>query len=380
VGAVMDVTAATRAEAELRRSEAYLAEAQRLSHTGSWAQNLLPGDAGYWSAEAYRIFGLDPDHPPSLSPQEMLARVHPEDAPRVEALVQQAIREKTDFEADCRTLLPDGSTRYIHAVGHPVVNPSGEVVELVGTVMDVTEHKRAERAVRRARERMLEARFAAVLDERTRLARDIHDTLLQGFTGVALKLLAGINQVTGPPTTIAALRDVVGLAQRTLADARRAVWDLRAPTLAGGDFPAAVRAAAEDGVRGSGLTLEYEVEGSPRPVDSDVEAVVARVAQEAIANIVKHAAARSVRIGLAFEPRGLRLSVADDGRGFAVDPDFRTYSGHWGLLGMRERASQIRGRLSVRSAPGQGTEIVLLVPYTIRRRSRRRSEPLSPAP
>ena len=169
------------------------------------------------------------------------------------------------------------------------------IVEFMGVVMDVTDRKRAERALRRARERALEARFAAVLEERTRLARDIHDTLLQGFTGIALKLVAAINRVTEPPESVVALRDLVGLAQQTLTDARRAVWDLRSPALAGGDFPAALRTAAEDCVRGTKLELEYDVGGPPRPVDPDVEAVVVRVAQEAIANVVKHADARTVR-------------------------------------------------------------------------------------
>ncbi len=101
-------------------------------------------------------------------------------------------------------------------------------------------------------------------------------------------------------------------------------------------------------------------------MDPDVEAVVIRVAQEAITNVVKHAAARTVRVRLSFEPRRIRLSVTDDGRGFAVASDFQAYGGHWGLLGMRERASQVRGKLSLRSTPGLGTEVVLLVPYVVK--------------
>jgi signal transduction histidine kinase len=96
---------------------------------------------------------------------------------------------------------------------------------------------------------------------------------------------------------------------------------------------------------------------------------VVRVAQEAVTNVVKHAQARTVRVRLSFETRRLRLSVIDDGRGFTVETDFHAYGGHWGLLGMRERASQIRGKLSLRSTPGHGTELVLLVPYSVRRSS-----------
>jgi len=100
------------------------------------------------------------------------------------------------------------------------------------------------------------------------------------------------------------------------------------------------------------------------------------VVQEAITNVVKHATARTVRVGVAFGTQGVRLSVVDDGRGFDVESNLQAFGGHWGLLGMRERATQVRGKLSVRSTPGEGTEVVLLVPYATRGGAR----PLSPAP
>jgi len=348
----------------VRASEAALAEAQRLSHTGSWSRNLVHPEKSYWSVEGYRLFGLDPSGGvPSL--EEMRDLFHPEDLPRMVELMQRAMREKTGFEAEYRVVLPDKSIRYIHAVGHPVVGGSGEVVELVGTNMDVTERKRAERAVRRARDRLLQARFAAMLEERTRIAREMHDTLLQGFTGIALQLVAVAHRVSAPRETVTALDELIALAQKTLKDARQAVWDMRSPVPRGDDFPAALRAAGEESLRGAGITLDYTVEGVPHPLDPEVEAVVFRVEQEAIANVVKHSAAQTVRLGLSYGERSLRLSIKDDGRGFAVEPDFHAYGGHWGLLGMWERVSQIRGKLSVRSAPGQGSEIVIRVPYTM---------------
>jgi len=365
-GSVVDRYLRTLA-AEHRRvlaSEAALAEAQRLSHTGSFTRNLLRPEEGSWSAEWYRIFGLDPSSgPPSL--QKMRDLIHPEDAARVEELVRQALQEKTDFEAEYRVVLPDGSIRHIHGVSHPVVDVSGEVVEFMGTIMDVTERKRAERAVRRARNRLLQARFAAMIEERTRIAREMHDTLLQGFTGIALQLVAATHRVSRPPETVAALQDLIALAQKTLTDARQAVWDMRAPALPGGDFSATLRAAAEDSLRGAGITLDYTVEGAPRALDPEVEAVVVRVEQEAIANVVKHSAAHTVQLRLSYGARAMRLSVNDDGRGFTVEPDFHAYSGHWGLLGMWERAGHIRAKLSVRSAPGHGSEVAIRVPYAI---------------
>src|SRR6185437_160742 len=131
-----------------------------------------------------------------------------------------------------------------------------------------------------------------------------------------------------------------------LEDARHAVWDIRSPSLASEDFATALRSSAEDRLHGTGVNLELGIEGTPRPLDSAVEATVLRVVQEAVANVVKHAAAKRVQIILGYQAKGIRLSVIDDGRGFVMEPDGGTYGGHWGLLGMRERTSQIRGELS----------------------------------
>jgi PAS domain S-box-containing protein len=176
-----DITQRKRAEEALQRSEGYLAEAQKLTHTGSWAVRVpqmenAQGDAGqelaalprfgwnasYWSEEMYRIFGLDPDPtPPSY--MEVVRRLHPEDARNHTPVVEQAIRDRTDFETDYRLLLPKGAAKYIHVVGHPVVNASGDVIELVGTAMDVTEQHEARAA--------LQSAFEQIKAEETELRR-----------------------------------------------------------------------------------------------------------------------------------------------------------------------------------------------------------------
>src|SRR5437899_1653431 len=156
-----DITQRKRAEEALQRSEGYLAEAQKLTQTGSWAAQVslkenVNWSNVYWSREMYRIFGFDSDPTPPSS-MEVVRRLHPEDAASHPRMVERAIRDGTDFELDYRLLLPDGAAKYIHAVGHPVVNASGDVVELVGTAMDVTERKRAEDALRASEASLLEA-------------------------------------------------------------------------------------------------------------------------------------------------------------------------------------------------------------------------------
>src|SRR6202140_3796066 len=146
VGAVTDVTAAKRAEETLRESEGYLAEAQRLSHTGSWAWVPATGEIRY-SAECYRVFGFDP-HRGFPRFQTFLKHVHPDDHARIAERLERARREGTEFELNYRIVHPSGEIRDIHGVGRPVLRPFADPVEFVGTVMDVTESKRGEQAAR----------------------------------------------------------------------------------------------------------------------------------------------------------------------------------------------------------------------------------------
>jgi signal transduction histidine kinase len=225
--------------------------------------------------------------------------------------------------------------------------------------------KRA-RAKQRARLKALEARFAGVLEERTRLAREIHDTLIQGLTGIALQLRAAVLQAEASSddslATLATLDRIADLAEKTSREARRVVWDMRPSVLSEREFVQAVESAAHRTMAGAGLVLHLTANGRGRSFPADGQAAVLRIVQEAIANVVRHAAANTIRLTMSFGVRRLRVTVVDDGRGFVVEPDFRAYGGHWGLVGMQERAEQIGASLRVRSAPGHGTTVVLSVP------------------
>ncbi|HYZ42632.1 MAG TPA: PAS domain-containing protein, partial [Stellaceae bacterium] len=143
VGAITDITERKHTEEILRRSEAYLSEAQRLSHTGSWAFIPATGKHTYWSEEIFRITGFDPaGGPPRF--EEFERRIHPDDRARTKEHFRTAIREKVDFDHGYRIVHPGGEIREIHVIGHPVFSSSGDLVEFVGTLMDVTERRRAE--------------------------------------------------------------------------------------------------------------------------------------------------------------------------------------------------------------------------------------------
>jgi signal transduction histidine kinase len=220
------------------------------------------------------------------------------------------------------------------------------------------------RAKRRARMRALKATF----EERTRLAREIHDTLLQGVTGIALQLGVVLPQVrTSPDAATAMLERIIDLAVATSREARRAVWDMRPTALDEHDFVRAVEATARRLTDDAAITVDLSVSGQVRRLPLKHQSVVMRVVQEAVSNVVQHAHARSIRFQLEYGTRRLRLGVTDDGRGFVVEPNLHSYHGHWGLLGMQERASGLGGALAVRSAPGSGSTVTLVLPY--RRRS-----------
>jgi PAS domain S-box-containing protein len=132
-------------EEKLQRSEAYLAEAQRLTHTGSWAWRVAGREALHLSEEWYRIYGFDPEKgPPDF--EQLLQRTHPDDRDKWIGAIDRAIDAKSDYEVEIRILLPDATTKYIHTVGHPVLNASGALVQFVGSSTDITERKRAEQA------------------------------------------------------------------------------------------------------------------------------------------------------------------------------------------------------------------------------------------
>jgi PAS domain S-box-containing protein len=150
-----DINDRMKAEEKLRRSEGYLAESQRLTKTGSWAYNPFTGRTLYWSDEMFRIFGLDPQEGPSSDKFRQL--VHPEDRDRVRKRVEREAHQKTGYLDEYRMVLLDGMVKHILEIGHPVFSEAGDVIEFVGTTVDVTERKRAEETLRRSEAYLSEA-------------------------------------------------------------------------------------------------------------------------------------------------------------------------------------------------------------------------------
>lgn len=200
---------------------------------------------------------------------------------------------------------------------------------------------------------------AGVLAERDRLASEIHDTIAQGFTSIVM-LVQATEAVLGEDIVRARKQlELIGrTARENLAEARALVAGLAPAPLATASLADALARLADRAGEESGLTAEFSTTGEPRPAGTSAEVVLLRVCQEALANVRRHAFARSVLVTLSYQDDGVRLEVSDDGAGF--DPDQPT-SGY-GLRGMRARVSEVGGKLTVRSAAGAGTTLTAEVP------------------
>jgi PAS domain S-box-containing protein len=171
-----------RAEEALRRSEGYLAEAQRLTHTGSWAWRVAGRDALHLSEEWYRIYGFDPKEGlPAW--EKRLQRIHPEDRAKWQEATDRAIGEESDYEVEFRILLPDGTVKHIHTVGHPVLDASGDLVQFVGSSMDISASKRAEEALRQAQADLARINRVTTMGELTAsLAHEVNQPIAAAVT------------------------------------------------------------------------------------------------------------------------------------------------------------------------------------------------------
>jgi signal transduction histidine kinase len=201
-----------------------------------------------------------------------------------------------------------------------------------------------------------EVQFKAVLCERTRLAQELHDTLEQTLTGIALQLDTASKLFRTKPDSanhhLELARDFVGQGQ---VDVHRSVWDLRSRVLEEFDLPGALAASAKQLTNGSELSFEVTTNGRVRPLPDTLEENLLRIAQEAMTNVIKHSQATRAEIELDYGPQNIFLQIRDNGCGFEQKEQADATNGHFGLLGISERAKRLGAELKIQSAPGQGT-------------------------
>jgi PAS domain S-box-containing protein len=335
----------TRAEEALRRSEAYLAEAQKLSRTGSFGWDVSSGKI-YWSQETFRIFEYDPPTEPTL--ESVFDRTHPEDRALVRETIGRVSEERKHFDFEHRLLMPNGSVKYLRVVGRPSKGESGSF-EFMGAVMDISDLKRA-----------AEMR-AAMARERERLATEIHDALAQNFTGISMQLgVAGEQLAAGEGNPLSQIQRANEIAKFGLAQARRSILSLQSSAIEESGLTAGLQRLVETSNVAGLLRCDFRSDNIPEErLPPRIQHELLRFAQEAISNAVRHASPTVVSVTLRWQPPNLILEVKDDGSG--ISSASLEKSEGFGLRNMRIRASQIDGKLDIHTVANHGTSIVLTV-------------------
>lgn len=285
-----------------------------------------------------------------------VSSIHPLEMPKLQAFAQTVLEKGHGWtdEITCTTATGQALPTEMSA---SVVEIEGRAC-IIAIVRDISERREAHETLHQ------QMRELAVLGERNRIAREIHDTLAQGLTGIIWQVNAamGISK-NGDEKLRQSLERARTLARESLQEARRAVSDLRPGSLENFSLVEAlnreVNKVGEEDVQAS-----FNVSGEERVLPSGVEAALLRICQESLTNVLKHASATKVHVTLAFDQTTVQLSVKDNGQGFApgTDNQKETDQGGFGLANMLERAHLLGGRVDVESAPGSGTQVEAVLP------------------
>ncbi|MGD1078001.1 MAG: histidine kinase [Candidatus Sulfotelmatobacter sp.] len=266
----------------------------------------------------------------------------------------RALRGKTTVSTACHLVRRDGSSCDILFGACPIRGAESQIVGALSSLTDITDHKQKESVLREE----------AVLNERSRIAGDIHDTVVQGLNAVVLQIEAAEEEIIeSPGQARQRLRGVCEIARESLADARRSMWTLCQESLDNKDPATALAFVAQKLFEGTAVKLQLSLAKDTRALPTEVRVELLRIGKEALSNVLKHARATMVTVELTCLEQELRLSVADDGRGFTSE-SLLGGRGGFGLFGMRRRAERLGGKLVVESRLKRGTRVVAHLPLS----------------
>jgi PAS domain S-box-containing protein len=359
-GLVLDITERKWAEENLRKSEAQLAEAQQLAQLGSWSRELAT-NVVTWSDEIFRIFGMEP-HKVSTTYQAFLEQVHPDDRTTVRAVIEDAFKYYRPFSCEYRITRLDGAVRIIHERGSVVADDAGKPIRVFGTAQDITERKHAEEELRTSRERLraLAAYLQSVREEeRSRIARELHDEIGQALTGIKLVLERSIREQSA--SVQANLTQALVVANELIGRVRDLSLELRPAMLDDLGLLAALRWHFERYTSQVNIKVDFNQAGlERRRFQPEIETAAYRIVQEALTNVARHAKVERAEVNIRADDSMLRIEVRDAGIGFPSGSVITSNTG--GLSGMRERATMLGGQVIVDSAPGGGTLLTAELP------------------
>jgi PAS domain S-box-containing protein len=379
IAIVEDISQRKQMEETLRESEAGLAAAQRLAHVGSWRWNIA-ADTAHWSEETFRIFGLARG-PLQRHREDFLSRIVPEDRQRVDQALSDALSGARDYDLDYRIRLPDGREKVIHAQAQVWRSSDGRPVLMHGTVQDITERKRVEEALRewnatletkvsertaelqqRARQlQRLTLELSETEDrERQRMAEILHDDLQQVLAAAKFHVSLMRNRVKRDSSLEATAGQIDQMLKDAIEKSRSLSHELSPAVLHHGDLAGTLRWLAHQVQAKHGLVVHVHAQGQVHLASDALQGFLYKATQELLFNVVKHAQVQEAGIRLRRRGQCLYLSVSDRGRGF--DPRGLQDVTGFGLLNIRERVESLGGRMKIKSAPGQGSRFLIVVP------------------
>ncbi len=355
---ISDITEQQRAAAELQETNQLLKALLNASPLPITAID-LEGRATLWNAAAEREFGWSAEEAIGA----ILPIVPPDDRDGFAARLKRVHGGEIVMDLEVKAQRRDGSRLDISLSAAPIYGPDGRVNGSIGITIDITERLHSFELLRRSdeeRRRLLSKLVRAQEEERRRIAADIHDDSVQVLTALALRLEL-LRRRTDDPSVLEGLSEAERTARLAITRLRHLMFELRPPVLDRDGLAAALRLQVEQLKHDYGLDYVFEDELVSEP-EGETGAVVYRIAQEALVNVVKHANASTVRLRLQSREGGVFARVADDGRGFdpAVDPGV-----HFGLVAMRERAEMTGGWCHVSSVVGRGSVVELFVPESV---------------
>ncbi len=363
-----DITERKRVEEALRVSERRLHLATKAANVGLWEWDLQT-NAVWFSSEWKRQIGYE-DHEILNHFETWQSLVHPDDLEPAQARVKAYIKEPwPNFENEFRFRHKDGSYRWILAQASLSPDAQGKLTRVLGSHIDITERKRAEESLRTSREqlRALAARLQSVREEeRTRIAREIHDVLAQELTRLKIDLvwlhgrLTNASEAVAPVTLAAQVLEMQQSADASICCVQRIATELRPAVLDSLGLCAAVEWQALDFEKRTGIQCNVNVPDDELHMDRDSATAVFRILQESLTNVLRHARATQLNVLLRQEGDHIILRVEDNGCGIPVETLNNPMA--IGLAGMRERALLLHGQLDIWSQPGSQTTVALRLP------------------
>lgn len=355
----VDITERKRAETALSESEARLRLALDAAGMGSFEWD-IPGDRIVRSRRHDELWGFQPGEFPA-SYESIAARIHPDDLPGVDAAIARCMESRGPFIHEFRVVWADGSVHWIHGRGEVAFDAAARPVRMRGIVLDITDRKRAEGALRDASQRLLSAEDA----ERRRIAQELHDSTVQDLVAAMMILDASRGDITRDGATLRQIDDAIAILEKSAHDIRTLSYVLHPPRLDEAGLAGAIRDYAAGFSERTGIAVTLTMPGELQRPPAVVELALFRVLQESLANMYRHAGSPTVTVTLAAAPTGLRLEVQDAGGGLpaeVLNAVRQTGSGPGvGIAAMRERLQQIGGRLEIESS-ARGTTVRAIVP------------------